>query len=276
VDRLRRAFQDVDVVVHTAAMKQVPTCEYNPIEAVATNINGARNVIDAALDNHVRRVFALSTDKATAPVNIYGATKLVAEKLFVHANNYNRLGHPPTAFSCVRYGNVLGSRGSVVPLFTEQRARGTLRITDPRMTRFWITLDQGTRFVISCLERMKGGEVFVPKMPSMRTVDLAKAMAPDAEIEYIGIRPGEKLHEALIAEEEARLTIDAGDRFITLPDERLYQRWDWSAGKPLPEAFTYTSQANDAWLTPEEIRQMLDSSGPRRADRAESLVGSEA
>ena len=258
--RLRRAFQDVDVVVHTAAMKQVPTCEYNPIEAVATNINGARNVIDAALDNQVRRVFTLSTDKATAPLNLYGATKLVAEKLFVHANNYNRQGHPQTGFSCVRYGNVLGSRGSVVPLFAEQRANGKLRVTDLRMTRFWITLEQGARFVISCIERMKGGEVFIPKLPSMKTVDLARAMAPDARIECIGIRPGEKLHESLISPDEARQTIDAGDCYILLPGDGLRRQRDWAAeGKPLAEGFVYASDTNQQWLTIEQIRELIDT-----------------
>ncbi len=259
--RLQRAFQDVHVVVHTAALKQVPTCEYNPIEAVATNINGSRNVIDAALDNNVERVVAISTDKATAPVNIYGASKLVAEKLFVHANNYNRIDHPQTAFSCVRYGNVLGSRGSVVPLFAEQRSRGILRITDARMTRFWITLESAARFVISSIEQMKGGEVFIPKLPSMKTEDLARVIAPDAEIEYIGIRPGEKLHESLLSEEEARMTIDVGDRYVMLPAKKLRGQDDWdSMGKPLSEGWSYASNTNDTWLTTQEAKELIRGS----------------
>jgi UDP-N-acetylglucosamine 4,6-dehydratase len=257
-DRLRRAMQGVDVVVHAAALKQVPACEYNPIEAVATNINGARNVIDAALDCHVHRVLAISTDKATAPINLYGATKLVAEKLFVHANAYSRLDE--TIFACVRYGNVLGSRGSVVPLFAEQRSGGVLTITDPRMTRFWITLDRGVRFVISCLERMRGGEVFVPKLPSMRIVDLARAMAPDAEIRTIGIRPGEKLHESLLSEDEARQAVDVGDRYVLLPLDRPRVGKLWEAeGTALPEGFAYCSATNDRWLTLDEVMELVSA-----------------
>src|SRR5688500_4454607 len=188
VDRLRRAMQGVDIVVHAAALKQVPTCEYNPIEAVLTNVMGAKNVIEAALDTRVERVLAMSTDKATAPVNLYGATKLVAEKLFVQGNSYS--GAEGTRFSCVRYGNVVGSRGSVVPVFREQRKSGRITITAPRMTRFWITLEPGVRFVISCIEQMHGGEVYIPKLPSMNMLDLAKVIAPDCEIDNIGIRPG--------------------------------------------------------------------------------------
>jgi UDP-N-acetylglucosamine 4,6-dehydratase len=191
--RLRRAFDGVDVVIHGAALKQVPACEYNPSEAVLTNVMGARHVIDAALDCKVKHVLALSTDKAVNPVNLYGATKLVAEKLFVQANSYR--GSGPTRFSCVRYGNVVASRGSVIPIFLQQRSSGSVTLTDPRMTRFWITLDQGVRFVIRCLEQMHGGEVFVPKIPSMKVAELARALAPDCKIEEIGIRPGEKLHE---------------------------------------------------------------------------------
>ncbi|MHC4611911.1 MAG: UDP-N-acetylglucosamine 4,6-dehydratase (inverting) [Planctomycetota bacterium] len=257
-DRLRRAMQDVDIVVHAAALKQVPTCEYNPIEAVATNINGSRNVIEAALDNHVKRVLALSTDKATAPLNIYGATKLVAEKLFVHANHYNR--DPATRFSCVRYGNVLGSRGSVVPLFAEQKTDGELNITDARMTRFWMTLEQGVRFVISCIESMLGGEVFIPRLPSMKVVDLARAVAPDARINYIGIRPGEKLHESLLSEEEARAAVDVGDRFIMLPADQpsVVREWE-EVGVSLAEGSSYSSDANDRWLTSEEMLELIDA-----------------
>ena len=255
-DRLRRAMQDVDIVIHAAALKQVPTCEYNPIEAVATNINGACNVIDAALDTNVKRILALSTDKATAPLNIYGATKLVAEKLFVHANNYNR--DPASHFSCVRYGNVLGSRGSVLPLFAEQKTNGSVNITDRRMTRFWMTLEQGVRFVISCIEQMRGGEVFIPKLPSMRVEDLARAVAPGARIEYIGIRPGEKLHESLISAEESRSAVDAGDRYVMLPADQPRVAREWlRVGVSLPEGASYSSDSNERWLTPEEMLELI-------------------
>lgn len=257
-ERLRRATQDVDVLVHAAAMKQVPICEYNPIEAVATNVIGSRNVIDAALDNEVRRVLALSTDKATAPINIYGATKLVAEKLFVHANHYNR--DPATHFACVRYGNVIGSRGSVVPLFAEQRRNGVVTVTDLRMTRFWMTLEQGVRFVISCIERMAGGEVFIPKLPSMKVVDLARAVAPDARIECIGIRPGEKLHEALLSEDEARCVLDVGDRYVMLPHDQPWVQRHWEhVGVAPPEGFEYTSDSNQTWLSSDEMLGLIDA-----------------
>lgn len=260
-DRLRRAMADVDIVIHAAALKQVPACEYNPIEAVETNINGARNVIDAAIDCGVKRVLALSTDKATAPLNIYGATKLVAEKLFVHANAYTR--RQETRFACVRYGNVLGSRGSVVPLFHEQRPTGTLTVTDMRMTRFWMTLEQGVRFVVSCTERMHGGEVFIPKLASMRTMDLARAMAPECQIQVIGIRPGEKLHEALISEDEARLCIDTGDSYVMLPAHPQWPMHPWeSEGKRLAEGFSYSSEQNERWLSFEEVRGLVGIESP--------------
>lgn len=256
LDRLRRAMQDVDVVVHAAALKQVPACEYNPNEAVATNINGTRNVIEAALDNRVKRVLMLSTDKAASPINIYGATKLVAEKLCVHGNAYSRLDG--TIFSCVRYGNVIGSRGSVVPLFLEQRDGGVVTVTDPRMTRFWITLEQGVRFVVSCVEQMCGGEVFVPKLPSMKVVELARALAPDARIETIGVRAGEKLHEAMLSEDEARYAVDVGDRFVLLPNDRLWVVEHWRGrGRPLPEGFSYSSERNDRWLSHEELLELV-------------------
>src|SRR5690606_2702777 len=200
-DRLRRAMHEVDIVVHAAALKQVPTCEYNPIEAVLTNVMGARNVIEAALDARVERVLAMSTDKAVSPANLYGATKLVAEKLFVNANAYSGTG--PTRFSCVRYGNVVGSRGSVIPLFLKQRQNGHVTVTHPGMTRFWITLPQGVRFVIESIEQMHGGEVFVPKLPSTGISDVVNAVAPGCTVEDIGIRPGEKLHETLIGEDES-------------------------------------------------------------------------
>ena len=202
--RLQRAFSGVTVVVHAAALKQVPACEYNPFEAIQTNIMGGRNVIDAAIDQGVRRVLALSTDKAVNPINLYGATKLCAEKMFVQANAY--AGAQDTRFSCARYGNVVGSRGSVIPVFMEQRKRGKITITDSRMTRFWITLEQGVRFVVGCIEQMHGGEIFVPKIPSMRLTDMAETIAPGCEVECIGIRPGEKLHEVLVSEDEARNT----------------------------------------------------------------------
>lgn len=257
-ERLRRAMQDVDVVVHAAALKQVPACEYNPMEAVATNISGSANVIDAALDNHVPRVLALSTDKATAPVNIYGATKLVGEKLFIHANNYN--ADPPTRLACVRYGNVLGSRGSVVPLFARQRAIGKLSVTDPRMTRFWITLEQGVRFVITCLEQMQGGEVFIPKLPSMKVVDLARAVAPEAQVEYIGIRPGEKLHEALLSADEARSAVELGDRYVMLPFDQPWLAEPWrQRGRDLPDGFAYSSDTNERWLSRAQLLEMMDA-----------------
>jgi UDP-N-acetylglucosamine 4,6-dehydratase/5-epimerase len=253
--RLYRAFQGVNVVVHAAALKQVPACEYNPNEAVATNIDGARNVIEAALDSGVERVVALSSDKATSPVNLYGATKLVAEKLFVQGNSYS--GEAGTRFSCVRYGNVVGSRGSVIPVFREQAKNGRITITDGRMTRFWITLRQGVHFVISCIERMTGGEVFVPKLPSMSVVDLANLISPDCTIEYIGIRPGEKLHEAMISTDEARRTIELEDRYIIQP---LHPWWteNLTEGTALPEGFSYSSDSNQHWLTPADMQAMLD------------------
>jgi len=207
VTRLRRAMDGVDIVIHAAALKQVPACEYNPMEAIKTNILGSSNVVDAALDMRVKKVLALSTDKAVNPVNLYGTTKLAAEKLIIQSNAY--AAGKPTRFSCVRYGNVVGSRGSVIPIFLQQRQSGKLTITDERMTRFWLTLEQGVRFVIRCTEQMLGGEVFVPKIPSMKIVDLASAIAPDAELNVIGIRPGEKLHEVLIHEDEARAAVES-------------------------------------------------------------------
>lgn len=255
-ERLRRAFDGVDYVVHAAALKQVPACEYNPMEAVKTNILGSSNVIDAALDTNVHRVVALSTDKAVSPINLYGATKLAAEKLFVQSNAY--AGGKKTRFSCVRYGNVVGSRGSVVPLFIHQREKGVITVTDKRMTRFWISLEQGVRFVIRCLEQMHGGEVFVPKIPSMTVSDLAKALAPKAKIKYIGIRPGEKLHEALISEDEARTVVELDDMYVVQPAEAFWFGHEWSdMGKRLPDDFRYVSNLNDVWLTVEQIQDIL-------------------
>lgn len=255
-ERLRRAFDGVDYVVHAAALKQVPACEYNPMEAVKTNILGSSNVIDAALDAKVEKVIALSTDKAVNPINLYGATKLAAEKLFVQSNAY--AGGKKTRFSCVRYGNVVGSRGSVVPLFIRQREQGEVTVTDERMTRFWISLEQGVRFVISCLEDMHGGEVFVPKIPSMKVSDLAKAMAPDARINYIGIRPGEKLHEVLISEDEARTVVELEHMYVVQPAEAYWFGRDWdSKGSQIDDEFRYASNTNDDWLSVEEIKKII-------------------
>jgi UDP-N-acetylglucosamine 4,6-dehydratase len=255
VERLRRAMHGVDIVVHAAALKQIPACEYNPIEAVLTNVMGARNVIDAALDCGVKRVMAISTDKAVNPVNLYGATKLVAEKLFVQANAYTGTG--PTQFSCVRYGNVVGSRGSVIPLFHEQRKNGKVSVTDSRMTRFWLTLEQGVRFVIQCIEQMHGGEVFVPKIPSMRVMDLVEIIAPDCKVEYIGIRSGEKLHEVLISEDEARHTREFDGMFVIQPTHPWWFAEHLNDAKVLPEGFKYASDTNESWLTPEEMRRLI-------------------
>lgn len=256
-ERLYRAFHDVDVVIHAAALKQVPSCEYNPFEAVKTNILGAQNVIDAAIDCGVHRVVALSTDKAVSPLNLYGATKLVAEKILIQANAY--AGFRPTRFSCVRYGNVVGSRGSVVPLFLEQRNSGHLTITDPDMTRFWILLEQGVRFVLRCVEQMHGGEVFVPKIPSASVMDLAKAIAPGCEIQHIGIRPGEKIHETLISADESHLTLELEDMYVVQP---AYPWWGKGnlegTGRPVPKGFSYSSDNNPHRLTPQELGELLE------------------
>jgi UDP-N-acetylglucosamine 4,6-dehydratase/5-epimerase len=255
--RLRRAFHGVDIVIHAAALKQVPACEYNPMEAIKTNILGSSNVIDAALDAGVKHVLALSTDKAVNPVNLYGATKLCGEKLFVQSNAY--AGGLATRFSCVRYGNVVGSRGSVVPVFIKQRQNGKVTITDARMTRFWITLEQGVRFVIRCIEQMHGGEVFVPKIPSMSILDLAKAVAPNTEIDIVGIRPGEKLHEVLISEDEARTTIEMDDMFVVQPAEMTWFGREWEKqGQSLPDGFRYASNTNAQWLTVEQIQKIIE------------------
>lgn len=258
VDRLRRAFNGVDIVVHAAALKQVPACEYNPIEAIKTNVDGAKNIVDAAIDSGVRTVLALSTDKAVNPINLYGATKLCAEKLFVQGNSYS--GIDGTRFSCVRYGNVVGSRGSVVPLFKKQSETGTITVTDPRMTRFWITLDQGVRFVINCIERMEGGEVFIPRIPSMNIMDLATAIAPDCKIETTGIRPGEKLHEVLISEDESRDALEFDDLFLIQPSHPWWNREMNHGGTPLPEGYRYSSDNNTEWLTKDALIDLIGSS----------------
>jgi UDP-N-acetylglucosamine 4,6-dehydratase (inverting) len=254
-DRLYRAMNGIDIVVHAAALKQVPACEYNPIEAIKTNIDGSVNVIDAAIDNSVEKVLAISTDKAVHPVNLYGATKMVAEKLFIQGNTYT--GKGKTRFSCVRYGNVIGSRGSVVPLFKEQKKEGILTITDERMTRFWLTLDQGVNFVINSIQRMHGGEIFVPKIPSMKITDLAEAIAPEAKKKFTGIRPGEKLHEMMITEDESRHAKEFSDYFMIEPEFAFWKRHNIVSGKCLPDNYRYSSEINDAWLTKDDFEKML-------------------
>lgn len=248
LERLRIAMRGVDLVVHAAALKQVPACEYNPFEAVQTNVHGAQNVITAAIETGVAQVVALSTDKAVNPVNLYGATKLCAERIFAQAGVYAQDWGP--TFICVRYGNVVGSRGSVVPVFQEQASTGCVTITDERMTRFWITLDQAMDFVLTSLGYGEDGNVFVPKIPSARITDLAEAFAPNCERVVTGIRPGEKLHECLLTEDESRNARDLGDRFVIYaprPHEQAHR------GDELPDGFRYTSDTNDQWLTVEEI-----------------------
>ncbi|MFN3859283.1 MAG: UDP-N-acetylglucosamine 4,6-dehydratase (inverting) [Caulobacter sp.] len=262
--RLTLALRGVDIVIHAAALKQVPAAEYNPSECIQTNVIGAENVVWASLSNRVRQVIALSTDKACNPVNLYGATKLASDKTFVAANNLS--GDIGARFSVVRYGNVVGSRGSVVPLFKRLLGQGATRlpITDPRMTRFWITLPQGVDFVLSSLEIMRGGEIFVPKIPSMRMTDLALAMAPGAEIDVVGIRPGEKLHEIMVGADDARQTVDLGDRYVIEPAFVEYTRKAFGpedGAARLAEDFAYASDSNDEWLSPEGLREMLEATG---------------
>ncbi len=254
-DRLYRAFDGVDIVIHAAAMKHVDACEYNPFEAVKTNIHGAQNIIEAAIDRGVEKVIALSTDKACSPVNLYGATKLASDKLFVAANAY--VGEKKTRFAVVRYGNVVGSRGSVVPFFKNIKDTGKLPITDERMTRFWITLDQGVQFVLDNLERMYGGEIFVPKIPSMKVTDLAKAIGPECEIEVIGIRPGEKLHEAMIMEDDARHTLEFDTYYVIQPEFSWWHADKFEGGIPLPDGFAYTSDNNKEWLNIRDLKNMI-------------------
>jgi UDP-N-acetylglucosamine 4,6-dehydratase len=254
-ERISRAMNGVDIVVHAAALKQVPTSEYNPLEAVKTNINGAANVIDSAIDNNVERVINISTDKAVQPVNLYGATKLVAEKLFTQGNAYT--GARRIRFGSVRYGNVVGSRGSVIPLFLEQKKLGKITITDERMTRFWITIEQGVRFVIDCVGRLNRGETFIPKIPSMKIASLADAIAPGVEKEIIGIRPGEKLHEMLISREDAIHTKEFDGYYVVEPEHSFWKSDYTSGSKPLPTGFTYTSDNNDKWLTTEELKKII-------------------
>ena len=254
-DRLERAMHGVDVVFHAAALKQIPFCEYNPFEAIQTNVMGTKNAIAAAIDQGVKRVMAISTDKAVNPINLYGATKLCAEKLAVQGNVY---GHPRgTIFGVVRYGNVIGSRGSVIPLFQAQRATGTVTVTHPGMTRFWIRLEEGVEFAIRCAAAMRGGEIFVPKIPSMKIMDLVETMAPGCRVEEIGIRPGEKLHEILISEDESRQTLELDDMFVVSPVAPSWtiERWE---GKPLSPDFRYSSDRNTAWLSGEQMLEMAD------------------
>jgi len=253
-ERLKRAMEGVDIVVHAAALKQVPACEYNPLEAVKTNILGAENVIEAAINTGVKKVVALSTDKAANPANLYGATKLCAEKIFVQGNSYS--GPRGTRFSCVRYGNVIGSRGSVIPVFREQRKTGKITITDKKMTRFWITLDQAVELVVSALCHMQGGEIFIPRIPSMKITDLAKAIAPECEIETIGIRPGEKLHEILITPEEGRNTVAYKGMYIIMPDHPWWGSQSYKTGRKMPEEFVYSSNRNDQWLDIDELKKI--------------------
>lgn len=256
LDRLKQSFRGVDVVFHAAALKQVLACENNPMEAVLTNVIGAKNVIDAAQDTGIKTVINISSDKAVNPVNLYGATKMVADKLFVQANANSEPGQ--TRFGCVRYGNVVGSRGSVVPFFVRQRKSGELPITDSRMTRFWITSEQGVRFAIQCVEQMSGGEIFVPKIPSTSIVDLAKAIAPDAKLNVVGIRPGEKLHEVLISEDEARSTIELDNMFVVQPQDDWWSESGWEQqGKALPDGFRYASDTNPDWLDIDQIREII-------------------
>lgn len=255
-DRLRRALDGVEAVVHAAAMKQVDTAEYNPFECIRTNVLGAENIINACIDAGVERTVALSTDKASSPINLYGASKLCSDKLFVAGNHY--AGHSSTRFSVVRYGNVMGSRGSVIPLFRELAPSGRLPITDERMTRFWITLIQAVQFVIDSFDRMHGGELYVPRIPSTKVVDLARAIAPHARLDVVGIRPGEKLHEEMISEDDARRTVGFDDHYVVTP---VLAEWAGAdrqpEGKPMPDGFAYRSDTNDSWLKDDELRELL-------------------
>lgn len=257
-DRVRRACENIDIIVHAAALKQVPTAEYNPIECIRTNILGAENVVNAAMDCGVRKVVALSTDKAAAPINLYGATKLCSDKLFIASNNFK--GPRDLSFSVVRYGNVLGSRGSVVPFFLEKRKTGRIPITHMEMTRFNITLDEGVEMVIHAIENSWGGELFVPKIPSYRITTLAEALAPDCKIEVVGIRPGEKLHEEMITETDSLNTFDCGRYYVMAPFSPSWNIEEWQTkvgAKKVSVGFRYNSGANTDWLTVEQIRSML-------------------
>ena len=264
-DRLKMAMIDVDVVIHAAALKQVPACEYNPFEAVKTNIMGGQNVINAAMAQGVKKVIALSTDKAAAPINIYGATKLTSDKLFIAANNYK--GKHNIKLSIVRYGNVMGSRGSVIPFFLQQRENGILSITDERMTRFNISLQQGVDFVLQCLDQMWGGELFVPKIPSYRILDVAKAIAPECKIEIIGIRPGEKLHEEMITETDALNSVEFEKYYVILPSsaklgwtkDEFLKNYNSGTGRMCKFGFSYNSGTNKDFLTVKDLQELIDN-----------------
>jgi UDP-N-acetylglucosamine 4,6-dehydratase len=256
-DRLYRAFEGIDVVVHAAALKQIPSCEYNPFEAVKTNIYGAQNVIDAAIDRNVNKVVALSTDKACQPINLYGATKLCSDKLFIAGNSY--VGNRDTRFAVVRYGNVAGSRGSVIPYFRKliKDGAGELPVTDKRMTRFWLKLEEAVELVLKAIETMYGGELYVRKLPSMKVVDLAKAMAPELKIAEVGLRPGEKIHEKMISREDAPYTLEYQDYFIIQPQFKWWTRTNHKQGKPVASDFEYDSSANNDWLTVPQMKKLV-------------------
>lgn len=256
-ERLERAMDGVDIVVHASALKHVPLCEYNPFEAVKTNILGTQNVIEEAINHNVEKAIAISTDKAVSPINLYGATKMCMEKIFIAANSYvGKDKH--TMLSSVRYGNVIGSRGSIIPLLKEQKVTGPITITDKRMTRFWLSLEEGVEFVIKCIEIMRGGEIFVPKIPSMQIMSLVKAIAPNCKTKFIGVRPGEKIHECLLTEDEARHSLEFEDFFIIEPEHPWWQREGWKEGKTLPDDFRYSSDKNNKWLTVEELINKLE------------------
>jgi len=258
-DRVHRALDGATLLIHAAALKQVPACEYNPFEAVKTNVLGAQNLVDMAIEHNVPRTVALSTDKAVNPTNLYGATKLCMERLFIATNSTT--GDHPVRFSCVRYGNVVGSRGSVIPLFLQQRETGTLTLTDKRMTRFWITLDQGVRLVIQAAETMHGGEIFVPKIPSMLVSDLARLIAPDCKVQEVGIRSGEKLHEVLLTEDESRHAQEFADKFIVEPEYHWWDKAHWKGGKKLADQFRYSSDNNPTWMSDGELLEIVEKVG---------------
>ena len=258
-ERLNRVSHGTDIVIHAAALKQVPTAEFNPFETVKTNIIGAQNVIESALENNVKKVVALSTDKACSPINLYGATKLASDKLFCAANHWQGSHH--TAFSVVRYGNVMGSRGSVIPFFLKRKDDGVIPITDKRMTRFWITLEQAVNFVLDCLKKMRGGELFVPKIPSMNIVDLAKAIAPEAKLDIIGIRPGEKIHEVMVSSDDAINTVEFSTYFVIQPSQPWWDNIKYikiNGGKRVGEGFKYSSDLNDQWLSLNDLKRILN------------------
>lgn len=255
IDRLKRALSGVDIVIHAAALKQVPAAEYNPIEAIRTNVMGAENLINACLDQGIHKVLALSTDKAANPINLYGATKLCSDKLFIAANAY---GVSKTCFSVVRYGNVIGSRGSVVPFFRKMKKTGVIPITDPRMTRFFITLEQGVNFVMKSLEIMQGGELFIPKIPSVGIMDLKNVIAPECRHKIVGIRPGEKLHEVLLPKEESRHSLEFSDMYIVEPNFEWWAKGFHSKGQKLPENFEYDSKNNPDQLSQTQLKRLLE------------------